>query len=93
MRNILKLQGITDADDKKFILNPNTHCDFVIYNKLNKQIELIVEVDGSQHKEEVQANRDRRKDRLLADADVKLLRLSTTSIECKEKIISNLINQ
>ena len=32
LRNILKLQGITDADDKKFILNPNTHCDFVIYN-------------------------------------------------------------
>ena len=40
----------------------------------------------------MQANRDKRKDRLLADAEVKLLRLSTTSIECKEKIISNLVN-
>ena len=61
-----------------------------IYNKLNKEIEMVVEVDGSQHKEEVQAKRDRRKDRLLENAGIKILRLSTTTIECKEKIIEML---
>jgi len=51
---------------------------------------LVVEVDGSQHREEIQAARDRRKDRLLADAGIKILRLTTTSIECKEKIVAML---
>lgn len=49
---------------------------------------MVVEVDGSQHKEEVQNVRDRRKDRLLTDAGIKILRLPTTTIECKEKIIA-----
>lgn len=49
---------------------------------------MVVEVDGSQHKEEVQAARDKRKDRLLTAAGIKILRLPTTTIECKEKIIS-----
>ena len=46
---------------------------------------LVVEVDGSQHREDVQSARDSRKDRLLSDAGIKILRLSTTTIECKEK--------
>ena len=49
---------------------------------------MVVEVDGSQHKEDVQVARDKRKDRLLTAAGIKILRLSTTTIECKEKIIS-----
>ena len=73
-----------------FNVGLNTHCDFLIYNKLNKEIVLVVEVDGSQHREEIQAARDRRKDRLLADAGIKILRLTTTSIECKEKIVAML---
>ena len=52
-----------------------------------KEIELVVEVDGSQHKKEIQMKRDKRKDRLLTEAGIKILRLSTTTIECKEKII------
>ena len=74
----------------KFVSNISTHCDFLIYNKLDKAIELVVEVDGSQHKEDIQAKRDKRKDRLLATAGVKVLRLSTTTIECREKIIAML---
>ena len=62
----------------------------MIFNKLNKTIELVVEVDGSQHNEEIQTNRDRRKDRLLTTAGIKVLRLPTTSIECKDKIIAAL---
>lgn len=80
------MHTLTDEDDIKFVSNINTHCDFLIYSKLNKEILLVVEVDGSQHKEEIQAKRDRSKDRLLASAGVKILRLPTTTIECKEKI-------
>jgi hypothetical protein len=91
LRKILNTSYINDEDDLKFINNPNTHCDFVVFNTLNKEIRLIIEVDGEQHKEAVQYNRDRRKDRLLTTAGLKILRLPTTSIECREKIEQALI--
>lgn len=90
LKHVIKLNTLTDPQDIKFVSNINTHCDFLIYNKLNKEIVLVVEVDGSQHREEIQAARDRRKDRLLTDAGIKILRLTTTSIECKEKIVAML---
>lgn len=90
LKYVIKTATLTDVEDIKFVSNINTHCDFLIFNKLNKTIELVVEVDGSQHNEEIQANRDKRKDRLLTTAGIKVLRLPTTSIECKEKIIAAL---
>lgn len=90
LRAVIKINSLSDYDDIKFVRNINTHCDFVIYNTLDKKIELIVEVDGSQHQEEIQLARDRRKDRLLKEANVRILRLPTTSMDCKEKIIDAL---
>jgi hypothetical protein len=69
-------------------MSPEKREEFI--NKLNKEIELVIEVDGSQHKNEIQLNRDIRKDKLLTNAGIKVLRLSTTTIECKEKIIEKL---
>ena len=54
---------------------------------------MVVEVDGSQHKEDVQAACDKRKDRLLTAAGIKILRLTTTTIECKEKIVAALTKE
>ena len=88
LKYVIKTASLSDAEDIKFVSNINTHCDFIIYNKLNKEIEMVVEVDGSQHKEDVQAACDKRKDRLLTAAGIKILRLPTTTIECKEKIIA-----
>ena len=90
LKYVIKTATLSDAEDIKFVSNVNTHCDFLIYNKLNKEIKMVVEVDGSQHKEEIQVARDKRKDRLLAAAGIKILRLTTTTIECKEKIVSAL---
>lgn len=91
LKYVIKVNTLTDPEDIKFVSNINTHCDFLIYNRLNKEIVLVVEVDGNQHREAIQAARDRRKDRLLANAGVKILRLPTTSIECKEKIVAMLL--
>jgi len=91
LKYVLKTDKITDYEDLKFIRNLHTHCDFVIYNTLDKSIELIVEVDGKyNHAQPEQITRDRRKDRLLQSAGIKLLRLPTTAINCKEKIIAKL---
>ena len=92
LRAVIKVSSLSDAEDIKFVRNVNTHCDFVIFNTLDKSIELVVEVDGKQHNEEIQAKRDRRKDRLLKSTGIKLLRLPTTSMDCKEKIINALIH-
>ena len=91
LKYVIKVNTLTDPEDIKFVSNINTHCDFLIYNRLNKEIVLVVEVDGNQHREAIQAARDRRKDRLLTNAGIKILRLQTTSIECKEKIVAMLL--
>lgn len=90
LKNVIKTTSLTDPNDLKFVRNIHTHCDFVIFSTLDKSIELIVEVDGAQHNDDVQANRDRRKDRLIKEAGLKMLRLPTTSMDCKEKIIEML---
>lgn len=91
LKFVLKIGEITDNEDLKFVRNTHTHCDFVIYNTLDKSIELVVEVDGKyNHAKPEQVARDRRKDRLLKNAGIKLLRLPTTAIKCKEKIIEKL---
>jgi very-short-patch-repair endonuclease len=94
LRKIIKTDLIEDIEDKNFAENVNTHCDFLIFNTLDKSIQLIIEVDGSQHNGEIQRRRDERKDRLLNDFGINVLRLKTTDSdtisECKEKIISQL---
>ena len=64
LRKILRADTISDFEDKNFILAPGTHCDFVIFNNLNKRILVIIEVDGKQHGNTIQKQRDTRKDRL-----------------------------
>jgi len=86
LRNILNINFINDYEDLKFVKNANTHCDFVIFDLLDKEIKLVIEVDGRQHNQQIQKSRDERKDRLLQSAGLKILRLPTTEIECKEKI-------
>lgn len=71
LKYVIKTATLSDEEDIKFVSNINTHCDFLIYNKLNKEIEMVVEVDGSQHNEEIQVARDKRKDRLLTAAGIK----------------------
>jgi very-short-patch-repair endonuclease len=90
LRNVLNTLSITDTDDLKFVENENTHCDFVLFDALDKKIRLVVEVDGMQHNKAIQKARDERKDRLLRDARIKILRLPTEKImtedDCRKEI-------
>jgi hypothetical protein len=49
LRKIIKTELIKDIEDKNFAENINTHCDFLIFNTLDKSMQLVIEVDGSQH--------------------------------------------
>jgi very-short-patch-repair endonuclease len=90
LRKILRTDTISDFEDKNFILAPGTHCDFVIFNNLDKRIQLIIEVDGKQHEDKIQKQRDKRKDRLLHAAGLKLMRIKTTDVLVKETIEAQL---
>ena len=43
---MVKNTSILNQKEKKFAQNPWTHVDFLIFNKLDKEAVLVVEVDG-----------------------------------------------
>lgn len=80
--------------ERAYAFHPNTHLDFIIYNKLSKSTVLAIEVDGYKYHKAmtVQNRRDSIKDRVLDKYEIPLLRLNTTGNSEKEKI-SNKLNQ
>ena len=66
-------------EERRYATHPNTHVDFLIYNRITKTPVLAIEVDGFHyHKEGTrQAERDRMKDEIFAKYGIPLLRLPT----------------
>ena len=93
LRMIINTSLLTDEEDIAFVENANTHSDFVVYSTLDKEIRLIIEVDGKQHEGEIQRRRDERKDRILRSANLRIIRIKTTQVDVEEKIKDALRNQ
>lgn len=76
-------------EEVKYVLNPATHLDFMIFNKLSKQPIAAIETDGYVfHKEgTLQHERDIKKDHILELSGLKLIRLNTTGSGEKEKVL------
>ena len=67
--------------------NPLRHVDFLLFNQMDKQPVLAIEVDGGSHKSgSKQAARDAKKNSILEKCAVPLLRLRTDGSGEKEKI-------
>lgn len=66
-------------EERRYATHPNTHVDFLIYNRITKTPVLAIEVDGFHyHKEGTrQAERDRMKDEIFEKYEIPLLRLPT----------------
>ncbi|MEG2738117.1 AAA domain-containing protein [Clostridium sp.] len=63
-------------DIKTFILN-NAHLDFTIYdNRINRPV-MVIEVDGKYHKEDVQKERDKKKNKAIKHMGIHLWRLNS----------------
>ncbi|VYT68240.1 AAA family ATPase [Clostridium tertium] len=88
IRNINKL----NSDEKKFVLNPWTHSDFIIFNKINKMPILAIEVDGYKYhvESEKQIRRDMIKDNILDKYRIPNIRFRTDGSREKEKLINKL---
>ena len=77
--NIIRDLHLLDDDEARYVMNPMTHIDFVIYGKIDKSILIAIEVDGYRfHKEGTQQHeRDEMKNRILEKYNIPLLRFST----------------
>ena len=92
LRNIIKDFSKLTEEEQRYAQHRNTHLDFLIYNKLGKNPVLAIEVDGFKfHKEGTeQAERDKKKNSILATYKLPLFRFSTIGSGEKQKLIDKL---
>lgn len=75
LKKVINITTIKNEKDLKFINNPNTHCDFILYNDIYKKYIVTFEIDGLTHLEEKQIKRDQRKDKLILKSNLKTVRI------------------
>ena len=89
---LIKNPELLNERECQYAMNPATHLDFLIYNRIGKKPVLAIEVDGYEyHKENTtQASRDLMKDHIMKLYEIPLLRFMTNGSGEKEKIIGML---
>lgn len=92
LKMLIKNPELLNEQECQYAMNPATHLDFLIYNRIGKKPVLAIEVDGYEyHKEDtVQASRDLLKNHIMELYEVPLLRFMTNGSGEKEKIIEML---
>lgn len=92
LRMLLKNPALLEEHERKYAMNPATHIDFLIYNRISKKPVLAIEVDGyAFHKEGTdQRSRDALKDHILELYEIPLLRFWTNGSGEKEKMMEKL---
>lgn len=92
VRMIVKNVAVLNEREQFFVEHPWTHVDFLIFNKMDKEPVLVVEVDGYQfHQQNAkQLERDRLKDGILKQIELPILRISTNASGEKELLESKL---
>lgn len=85
---LIKNPDLLNEQECRYVMNPATHLDFLIYNRISKKPVLAIEVDGYEYhkKDTVQASRDALKDHILELYQIPLLRFKTNGSGEKEKI-------
>lgn len=85
---LIKNPQLLNDRECQYAMNPATHLDFLIYNRISKKPVLAIEVDGYEfHKKDtVQASRDLLKDRIMDLYEIPLLRFKTNGCGEREKI-------
>jgi superfamily I DNA and/or RNA helicase len=84
---INKTDGLSD-DERRYIMHPWTHVDFLFYNKISKERLFVLEVDGIQYHEQShkQSINDKLKDKVLVENGVTIYRFRTNESNEKEKL-------
>lgn len=90
LRDLIRDFQPFSEDEIRYIRN-NSRIDFLLYNKIDKTPVLAIEVDGVEfHRNELQQERDRKKNHILEVIGLPLLRLSTDGHNEETRIIESL---
>lgn len=92
MKMLLKDPALLNAQERRYAMNPATHIDFLIYNRISKKPVLAIEVDGyAFHKADTDQHlRDVMKNHILELYEIPLLRFWTNGSGEKEKLVEKL---
>jgi len=92
LRMIVRDVTALNERERSFVEHPWSHVDFLIFNKMDKEPVLVIEVDGYQfHKQnEKQLERDLLKDGILKQIELPILHISTNASGEKELIENRL---
>lgn len=74
---------------KQFILN-HAHIDFTIYDQRICKPLIAIELDGEEHKKEIQIQRDQKKNRALDHMNIKIVRVGSKEAFTEEELYSRL---
>lgn len=90
LKDLVRDYELFSEDEVSFIKH-NSRLDFLLYSKIDKTPILAIEVDGvSFHNNELQKERDNKKNRILDAVGLPLLRLSTDGYNEEREISENL---
>ena len=86
--NLVKDYSLLSHEESAYARNPLTHIDFLLFRKMDKSPLLAIEVDGTAFHaaSSVQAARDEKKNHILSQCGVPLLRLRTDGSDEKKQI-------
>jgi len=87
--NLVNVPDTFSAEEKKYILHPSAHVDFLFYNKVSKEKLFVLEVDGIKYHEQdkKQAEHDKIKDRVLQSNNIPIYRFKTNESNEKQRLI------
>lgn len=86
--NLVKDYSLLSHEESAYARNPLTHIDFLLFRKMDKSPLLAIEVDGTSFHAagSIQAVRDEKKNHILAQCGIPLLRLRTDGSDEKKQI-------
>ena len=89
---LIRDTSLLSEPELRYVRNPAAHLDFLLYNRISKKPVLAVEVDGYDYHGETtgQAARDLKKDHILDEYGIPLLRFKTNGSGEKETILETL---
>lgn len=87
--NLVNVPDTFSAEERRYILHPSAHVDFLFYNKVSKEKLFVLEVDGIKYHEQdkKQAEHDKIKDQVLQLNNIPMYRFKTNESKEKQRLI------
>ncbi|MDD4781958.1 MAG: AAA domain-containing protein [Tissierellia bacterium] len=94
LATLVKVPDTFTEEEKRYILHPWTHVDFLFYNTVSKEALFALEVDGIQfHEQHIkQTERDRIKDKILKENGIEIYRFKTNQSN-EKKVLKEILDK